>query len=100
MKKKNEIYIILKYHKNEKEEMESHLLFFTKELNKYHLNLIENYLHQKGILRFSNWKYNFITDDYILDKRFNTFYYKNLTEEKLNFDSFNLSMINCDVYYF
>ena len=74
--------------------------FFTKELNEYHLNLIENYLYQKGILRFSNWKYNFLTNDYILDKRFNTLYYKNLAEEKLNFNSFNLSMINCDVYYF
>lgn len=97
---KNEIYIILKYYENEKGERESHLLFFTKELNENHLNLVENYLHQKGILRFSNWKYNFLTNDYILDKRFNALYYKNLTEEKLNFNSFNLSMINCDVYYF
>ena len=97
---KNEIYIILKYHENEKGDTESQLLFFTKELNEYHLNLIENYLYQKGILRFSNWKYNFLTNDYILDKRFNTLYYKNLAEEKLNFNSFNLSMINCDVYYF
>lgn len=98
--KKNINYLIIKYYLIDNKKI-AHILYFHEKLTLHSLRSLENFLYSNGIDLISCWKYDFLNNEYVLDKSFyNTFYYKNLTETKINFKNFNLFMIDCDVYYF
>lgn len=92
--------IIVKYHYLNNKKI-AHILYFNKTLNFISLKSLEDYFYNKNVSYISCWKYNFLESEYILDENYyNTFYYKNLTDDVIDFKNFNIFMIDCDVYYF